>query len=148
MSFSLDLNKAVKNIREETDRVISGTLAQLSVNIIKDTPVGNPSLWAPQSLPAPEGYVGGSLRGAWNASFGSPDRAKTNRIENNDGGGSTAADAASIASSYKAGQAFYLTNPLPYSRRVELGWSTQAPEGMLRLNVMRAQQVLDKVAKR
>ena len=146
MTFKLDLSKAIENIIKDRDKIIRGTLAQLSTNIIKSTPVGNPALWAPSSLPAPHGYVGGSLRGAWNASFGQPDRTKTGRIEKA-AGGQTAGDAASIAASFNAGQTFYLTNPLPYAGRVEFGHSSQRPNGMLRVNLKQAQSIMDKIAK-
>lgn len=146
MSFSLDLSKAIKNISGDVVRVMRGTLTQLSVNIIKSTPIGNPALWAPQSLPAPEGYVGGTLRGGWNASFGSPDRSMSpGRIETNDSGGQTAVNAAKVASTYDLGETFYLTNPYPHARPVEFGWSSQRPMGMLRVNLMQAQRVMDSI---
>ena len=146
MTFKLDLSKAIENIKKDRDKIIRGTLAQLSTNIIKSTPVGNPALWAPSSLPAPHGYVGGSLRGAWNASFGHPDLSLSGNIEKG-GGGKTANDAASIANTFDAGETFYLTNPLPYATRVEFGHSTQRPNGMLRVNLKQAQSIMDKIAK-
>lgn len=33
------------------------------------------------------------------------------------------------------GKRIYITNSLPYSRRLEYGWSQQAPQGMVRLTV-------------
>lgn len=145
MSFSLDLSKALDNIKEDVDKVMRGTLTQLSVNIIKATPVGNPDLWSEASLPAPAGYVGGTLRGGWNASFGSPDRTRSGDIEKDAGGGQTALNAAKVASTFEVGSAFYLTNPYPYAYRVEHGWSRQRPEGMLRVNLMQAQRIMDSI---
>jgi hypothetical protein len=142
MSFSLDLSKAIENIKENRDKIVRGTLIQISNNIIKRTPVGNPSLWSPQSLPAPKGYVGGSLRGAWQASIGGPDFTKTSRKQTS-GIGATGAEASGVANKVVVGQTYYLTNPLPYARRVEFGWSTQAPQGMVRRSVIEAQRILD-----
>lgn len=139
MSFSLDLSRAIKNIKEDAEKKVSGTLFSLSSRIIKSTPVGNPALW---QNPPPPGYVGGSLRGAWQASIGSPDLSKNNRVDSN--GGPTISEVSQVTSAFKIGQSFYLTNPLPYAYRVEYGWSTQAPAGMVRTNVMKAQAVLDK----
>lgn len=138
MSFTLDLTKAVKNIKKETERVMRGTIAGVSNRIIKPTPVGDPTYW--KSKP-PKGYIGGTLRGAWNASIGSPDLTKHNKIDKT--GDSTAADASTMAASMKIGQRFYLANPQPYAVRVEFGWSDQAPTGMVRNAVMATQQVID-----
>lgn len=146
MGFSLDLSNAVKNIKKDKERVIRGSLFSISSMIIKSTPVGNPSLWAPESLPAPAGYTGGSLRGAWNASVSTPDRNKSGQIDKN--GASTAANAAKTINSFNVGQKFYLTNPLPYAQRVEFGWSQQAPQGMVRLAVKQAQKEVDKLSRK
>lgn len=144
MSFSLDLSKAIENIKENRDKIVRGTLIQISNNIIKRTPVGNPALWAPESLPAPKGYVGGSLRGAWQASKNSPDFSISGRVQSS-GTGATGAEAAGVANTVNVGETYYLTNPLPYARRVEFGWSTQTPpNGMVRTSIAEAQQVLDR----
>ena len=142
MSFSLDLSKAIEGVKEDRDKIVRGTLAQVSSNIIKRTPVGNPDLWAPSSLPAPAGYVGGSLRGAWQASLDAPDYTQNNRIQDDEQGQANI-EAAGVANSLQVGQTFYLTNPLPYARRVEFGYSTQAPAGMARVSLVEAQGVLD-----
>lgn len=142
MSFSIDLSKAIEGVKESRDKIIRGTLVSLSNNIIRRTPVGNPSLWAESSLPAPKGYVGGSLRGAWQASIGAPDFAITGRKQTS-GTGATLGDVLAKTNALESGQTFYLTNPLPYARRVEFGWSKQAPQGMLRVSVAEAQKVLD-----
>ena len=142
MTFSLDLSKAIEKVKNNKDKIIRGTLIEISNRIIKRTPVGNPSLWAPSSLPAPDGYVGGSLRGAWQASKGSPDFTASGRVQES-GSGATGAEAVLTASTVSSGDTFYLTNPLPYANRVERGWSTQAPAGMVRITVMEAQRVLD-----
>ena len=142
MSFSIDLSKAIEGVKENRDKIIRGTLVSLSNNIIRRTPVGNPSLWAESSLPAPKGYVGGSLRGAWQASIGTPDFAITGRKQTS-GTGATLGDVVAKTNALESGQTFYLTNPLPYARRVEFGWSKQAPQGMLRVSIAEAQKVLD-----
>lgn len=141
MSFSIDLSRAIENIKENRDKIVRGTLISLSNTIIKRTPVGNPALWAESSLPAPKGYVGGSLRGAWQASIGTPDRSLLKRIDT--AGNEASAEALSVANTVDVGDTFYLTNALPYAQRVEFGWSRQAPQGMVRRTVAEAQQVLD-----
>ena len=142
MTFTLDLKRAVDNINEDCENVIKGTLFSLSSMIIKGTPVGNPTLW---KNPPPPGYIGGTLRGAWNASIGAPDRNETESKDKS--GDSTVTDVAATIQAFDIGETFYLTNPQPYAYRVEYGWSSQRPQGMVRVAIMQAQQELDKLAR-
>ena len=41
---------------------------------------------------------------------------------------------------------FTLTNNLPYAERLEYGWSNQAPQGMVRVNVARFNTLLEEEA--
>ena len=144
MSFSLDLSKAVQNIKADKERVIRGSLFSVSNMIIKSTPVGNPALW---SSKPPSGYIGGSLRGAWNASVGLPNRNISKKVDSN--GAKTVSDVSRVLSDYfSSGQTFYLTNPLPYAQRVEFGWSKQAPAGMVRIAVNQAQREVDRLSRK
>lgn len=139
MTFTLSLAKALKKAGDDAEKVARGTLIQLSTNIIKRTPVGNPDLWL---SPAPVGYVGGSLRGAWNASIGSSDMSSSKgRIDKS--GAKTIGAVAVKTETLKMGQTFYLTNPLPYAHRVEFGWSSQAPQGMVRRSIVEANRILN-----
>ena len=54
MSFSLDLSKAIEGVKKDRDKIVRGTLISVSNNVIRRTPVGNPSLW--KSKP-PKGYM-------------------------------------------------------------------------------------------
>jgi hypothetical protein len=45
------------------------------------------------------------------------------------------------------GTTIYLINNLPYARRLEYGWSKQAPGGMVRITVSEFQPIVDAVAK-
>ena len=122
----------------DLDKVARAFVIQISTNIILKTPVGNPDLWKSK---APAGYTGGRARNNWFASIGS----LSNEVTNNKAKtGQAAIDKTkSTSKSLKAGQTFYLTNNLPYIRRLEYeGWSTQAPAGMLRISVTEAEQAL------
>lgn len=46
---------------------------------------------------------------------------------------------------WKPGQTIWLTNSLPYSRRLEYGWSKQAPGGMVRMSIQEYGRYLKKV---
>ena len=56
-------------VGDRMDKVVRGTLLDLSRRIVLRTPVGNPSLW---QGPPPPGYTGGQARGNWQASISSP----------------------------------------------------------------------------
>lgn len=125
---------------EDLEKIARGFCIQLSTNIILKTPVGNPSLW--KSNPPP-GYVGGRARNNWFPSIGSPSQ-RQNKTPDKSGSASVKRLNAG-ANKLKAGQTFYLTNNLPYIRRLEYdGWSTQAPAGMMRISLAEAEQALIK----
>jgi hypothetical protein len=140
--FTLDLAKAVKNINGEAEKIVRGTIFSVASNIIKGTPVGDPTYW--KSSPPP-GYTGGSLRGAWQASVNAPKYDKTRPKDKT--GAQTIADMTPVALNLIIGQDFYLTNPLPYAYRVEFGWSKQRPNGMLRVAIMQANAALERLAR-
>ena len=123
---------------DRMDKVVRGTLLDLSRRIVLRTPVGNPSLWA--SAP-PAGYTGGQAKGNWQASIGSPETGTTSTIDK-----SGAATIASINGKVQnaPGNVWYLTNNLPYvSTALEYGSSTQAPTGMVRISLRELDQSID-----
>lgn len=48
---------------------------------------------------------------------------------------------------WRSGQTIYMVNNLPYARRLEYGWSKQAPAGMVRLTVQNYTRYLEKAVK-
>ena len=136
--FTVDLKKAIGENIAEAEKSVRGTLNFISANIIKRTPVGDPRYWKTKP---PKGYIGGTLRNAWNPSKQSPDL--TLRTSKARSGAAAIARAAKVANSVELGETFYLTNPQPYANRVEYGWSQgQAPRGMVRVSIAEANQVL------
>jgi hypothetical protein len=125
MSFATDLDKAVLNIKGFTEKQVRGTLFGLSSRIIKESPVDT-----------------GRFRGNWQASIGSPVLSTTSRLDST--GAGSINDAAVTVQGLKLGQTFYLTNNLPYARRLEYGYSKQAPSGFLRINLQRVQLEINK----
>ncbi len=76
---------------------------------------------------AGKGYVGGRFRANWNVAAGTPDRTTTDATQR------ARSDAeAQKALSLELGGVIYMTNSLPYAKRLEDGWSKQAPTGMVR----------------
>lgn len=124
----------------DIDKVAIAFVIQISTSIILKTPVGNPELWQSK---APSGYTGGRARNNWFSSVGAE---STETTKSKAKTGQAAIDRAKAKSkTLKAGQSFYLTNNLPYIRRLEYeGWSTQAPAGMVRISIAEAEQALIK----
>ena len=128
MSFSQELDKATLNLAGYAEEMVRGTLFSLASRIIKESPVDT-----------------GRFRGNWQASLNTPKQGKLQRLDKS--GASAINDMSSVVMGLNMGQTFYLTNNLPYARRLEYGYSKQAPSGFLRINVMRVQSELQKARK-
>ena len=129
-SFSLDLQKFAEVVVPEQHLAFQKKIAlDLLADIVFRTPVGNPDLW---KVPiAPPGYVGGRARGNWQVGLN-----ETNEEEFDDedpSGGSTIADGSQTILSAMPFGVIWLFNNVPYIGRLENGWSSQAPNGMVRL---------------
>lgn len=75
----------------------------------------------------------GRLRGNWQSALNVP---KDDQLQVQDVSGSgSISNAENTLNKLKLGNIFWFTNNLPYARRIEEGWSQQAPQGMLRRNV-------------
>ena len=85
----------------------------LSTDIIMDTPV-----------------LSGRLRNNWMTSVNQGSNETTEST------GNEAINRVS-AVKFKLGDTLYLTNNLPYAKRIEYGYSKKAPNGMLRRNIIR-----------
>jgi len=126
MSKSLDV--ALENLSKFPEKVVRGTLLDMTSKIIKRSPVDT-----------------GRFRGNWQASFGSP---KQNITSTSDRTGARAtAQAGAVINSMEMGQTFYLANNLPYATRLEFGYSEQAPQGMVRVTVAEFQEAVNKAAR-
>lgn len=113
------------------DEAFSIIVQQIATSVVYKSPVGNPDLWSPQSLPAPPGYVGGRFRANWQYGEGQPNHTITEEIDND--GGSTISRLTAAIPQDASRKVHYVSNALPYADRLENGWSTQAPSGMVAL---------------
>jgi hypothetical protein len=109
--------------------------------IIEKNPVGNPSLWAESSLPAPKGYVGGRSRANWQISITPPpDGDGTDDVDEGAVTGapvdpSQLADGLGAMASAEFGGTIWIFNNVVYIKRLEDGWSQQAPAGMVAISL-------------
>lgn len=85
----------------------------------------------------------GRFRGNWQTAIGS---VPSGTIEATDPSGNMViAKVSGVVAGMQAGDVIYMANNLPYARRLEDGWSQQAPAGMVRLTVQRFQPIAEAV---
>jgi len=140
VTFSLDIRKFAEKAKANTDDVIAGTCLDLSRRIILRTPVDS-----------------GQARWNWQASLGSPE---SGILSGDDKSGSNAINKVASVTVNASGNIFYLTNNMPYINKLEFGgypspspsgktsggYSTQSPEGMVRVTIREFNQIVDKQA--
>lgn len=141
-SFSLDLSKFVQRAGGNARLVVKKVVLDVGSSIVMKTPVGDPTTW---SMPAPAGYVGGRARGSWQYQKGAPLMTEPGGVDPS-GGGSVGRVSAGVAAGDPVTE-HYITSTVPYMRRLEYeGWSSQAPEGMVRKTVQEFQRFVDLAA--
>jgi hypothetical protein len=122
MSFESDWQKVSAKLDKVISQGIRATVFEVGSAIIRQTPVDT-----------------GRARGNWQASVGSPIGSETSNTS--EGAAIAKVNSAANAS---IGDIFYLTNNLPYIRRLEYGYSDQAPDGMVRRNMQQFNRLLVK----
>lgn len=93
---------------------------------------GRATLDALFPLVAGKGYVGGRFRASWTVSKGFPTTEAPPESTDVNRALSEAAEVLALG----LGDVLYLVNNLPYAQRLEYGWSSQAPAGVVRLTAM------------
>src|SRR5690554_3218372 len=112
MSFSKQLTAFVTGAQEKIDKTVKGATVTVASNVIFATPVDT-----------------GAARGNWQTSVGQPKAGVTDRS------GADAAISELVATvPDEAGSVVYVSNNLPYIRKLEYGHSQQAPKGMVRVS--------------
>lgn len=97
-------------------------------------------------IKAPPGYTGGRFRGNWQVSFDAPTTDETGRIDKT--GNLTKAAGNYTLSLFKVGmKAIYFCNNVPYAYRLEMGHSSQAPEGMVRISAAEFQRFFEEAVR-
>lgn len=91
-----------------------------------------------------KGYKGGRFKNNWQVGIGFINSAVE---ETPDASGSGSLKrAATVFDGLKLGMVIYVSNNLSYAKRLEYGWSKQAPNGMVRLSLQNTGQALKKTA--
>lgn len=125
-TFALDVKEFANRAGKAADAVVRKVCQDLISDITMNTPVDT-----------------GRARANWFCSIGAP---VSGTVEYNGNPASAAGEAISNAQSaisQASGNVFWITNNLPYIYRLEFeGWSKQAPNGMVRLAIDRAQRAM------
>lgn len=146
--FTADVSAFIAKAQLSMDLVLRKILFDVSTRIVEMSPVGKPELWAANvdrqirglRPIAPKGYVGGRFRANWQFGTGSMPNGTTPDPKPN-----AAENIARLANQFKdakCGIDHYLVNNLPYSIPLEYGWSTQAPQGMVRTTIAAFQNMV------
>lgn len=137
-TFAADIRAWVDKTKDDADKVVRYALTTLDSRLVQRSPVGDAKYW---QRPAPKGYTGGRFRGNWQMTAGSPATGPKDLIDKD--GSATIAAHASVTSVARAGEIYYLVNNLPYSKRIEEGWSRQAPVGLVALTVVEWNNIVE-----
>ena len=125
--FTLDIKNFVEKAKKNPETVARQVSFRLFSAVIKASPVDTGRFrmnWQTAGAVAPSGVIDGTDKG----------------------GAAAIGDAASYIFAASDWNEFTLTNNLPYAERLEYGWSNQAPQGMVRVNVARFNTLLEEEA--
>lgn len=127
LSFEQQIKRIIDNREGVTREIFAASAIQVAEKVITRTPVDT-----------------GRARGNWNASI--------DRYDGSTSDSRTAqqaqADTRQRAAQLKLGDTFTLVNGLPYIRRLEYGYSRQAPRGMVRITADEFNAALREVIRR
>lgn len=147
-SFSLQLQEFKKKAGERADACVGELVTQIVATVDMRSPVGNPDNWSAEFKKVGrqlgwfgDGYVGGRFRANWQLGINYQFRA-TIAAPDPDGRETVAGNLGRIPDD-AAGHTYYLVNNLPYARRLENGYSKQAPAGILGRTVLEFQKFVD-----
>ena len=132
--FRVQLRDAIAKAKEAPNQLVRKVILDMGTRVVELTPVGDATLW---KHPAPAGYVGGRARANWQygnlAGAGIPEQP----LPDIDATGRASIDRIAAGIPEQAlGTVHYVVNSLPYIRRLEDGWSRQAPSGMVGITVI------------
>lgn len=175
-TFAIDVAKFCEKAQANGDQVLRAVSLELLSRIVLRSPVGNPDLWKSnrerqgdrvtlnqlrqlagkksfkertlrKKLPnvAGKGYTGGRFRGSWFVSIGQPSAVAPGRID--PAGARTIEAGNAVIAEAHLGTVIYAMSNLPYSERLEYGWSKQAPTGVVRVTVSEFPGIVDDAAR-
>jgi hypothetical protein len=127
--FTADLSRWQAQIPEKATLLVQG-FTQTLFNEVQSGGKYSPG------TPIKSGFA----RANWDGGIGA---IPSNPAATDPGAAAARVDAAILTA--QAGDLVYLSNTAPYIRRLEYGWSKQAPAGFIRLALAAGQQIADEV---
>ena len=126
MSFGDDIRAFAAKTNLSMDLVVRKVTIDLSNSVIRLSPVDT-----------------GRFRGNWMLGIGEPNTLVIDAVDKD--GSKSVARIRRLSDLVYAGGVVYITNSLPYARRLEYGWSQQAPSppGIVRLTVQRYTEYIE-----
>lgn len=125
MNFADSLAKYCKAAGDQVETVVRKTAFELQASMIEKSPVDT-----------------GRFKSNWQVGI-SAINANTSSAAGSDALGRVM----TALEGHKPGNAIWLTNSLPYAKRLENGWSQQAPSGMVRLTLQDFRQAVERAVK-
>ena len=128
MGFADEVRRGHRNARERVALAVQKITIQAVNEIIQSSPVDT-----------------GRFRGNWQSSIGSINYATNEGLDPS--GENAKREAEFTISGFEMGTVFYFSNSLPYARRLEYGYSLQAPSppGIVRAAALRSRQLQEQV---
>lgn len=129
MGFAEDFAKICERAGDKAEAVVRSAVLGLGASIVQKSPVDT-----------------GRFKGNWQYGQGAINTSTDGPLDKNGNAAISAIQAGLDA--WKPGQRIYITNSLPYAKRLEYdAWSQQAPAGMVRLSVQAFAQNIAQAAR-
>lgn len=160
-TFADQIKDFSAKVKTQCNDTVSILLFKIYEEVDKRSPVGDQELWIynkgtkenPEyvhwlAYNDKDGYVGGHFRANWQLGVGTLPTTEVAGVDPQ--GDATQGRILAAIPDEAAGKVYYLANTAPYAMRLENGWSTQAPAGMVGLAVSMFPELIDvsvKIAK-
>jgi len=138
MSFGSELKAFAAKTGGKLEDVAREVVLNVGRSVVEKSPVGDASYW---KSPPPPGYVGGRFRANWQHGFGLPANGALDDIDAS--GGASIAHIQSGVEGNPAAGIHFISNNLPYAQRLEDGYSSQAPQGMVSLTAIEFKEIVN-----
>lgn len=148
MSFGNELRAFAEKTGDKLEDVAREVMINIGRSVVEKSPVGDPSKWNKEFHAVMhglgwthEGYVGGRFRANWQHGFGTPANGALDDIDAS--GGVSIAHIQSGTEGSPAAGIHFISNNLPYAQRLEDGYSSQAPSGMVSLTAIEFKDIVN-----
>ena len=127
MGFAADLRALCDKAGDKAEMVVRGAALELGGQMIDRSPVDT-----------------GRFKNNWVTATGAADSSAS--ASSDKSGARSGSMLNEKIAGWKPGQTIWILNSLPYAKRLEYGWSKQAPGGMVRLAVQNYSQAIKRAA--